>query len=147
MVGGTLYRKLLRDIGHSWGQFAAVSAVVMCAIVLFIGLRIAYASLLLSRDSYYDRYHFADFFVHLEKAPETSLREVASIPGVWRVRGRIVKDVPLEVEGNDDAVLGRIISMPDRRDALINDIHLVTGSYFPGAAATEVIVNQRFCEA
>ena len=78
---------------------------------------------------------------------ETALKDVESIPGVLRVRGRVVKDVPLEVEGNDGAVVGRIISMPDRRDGLINDIHIKSGSYFPGAALTEVIVNDRFCEA
>jgi len=85
--------------------------------------------------------------VHLERAPESALHEVSTIPGVMRACGRIVKDVPLEVDGNDEAVFGRIISMPDRRDGLINDIHILTGSYFPGAAATEVIVNERFCEA
>ncbi len=147
MVGGMLFRKLLRDIGQTAGQFAAVAAVVACALVVFVSLKSAYQSLMLSRNTYYERYSFADFFVHLERAPESALYDVSTIPGVLRVRGRIVKDVPLEVRGNHDAVLGRIISMPDRRDSLINDIHIVTGSYFPGAAATEVIVNERFCTA
>ena len=147
MVGSMLLRKLLRDIRHSAGQFAAASAVVACGMVVFISQRSAYHSLLLSRDTYYERYRFADFFVHLEKAPESALHDVTSIPGVLRARGRIVRDVPLEVEGNEGAVVGRIISMPDRRDDLINDIHMVSGSYFPGAAATEVIVNDRFCQA
>lgn len=147
MVGGMLFRKLLRDIGQTAGQFAAVAAVVACAIVVFVSLRSAYQSLQLSRSTYYDSYRFADFFVHLERAPESALHDVSTIPGVMQVRGRIVKDVPLEVDGNDEAAFGRIISMPDRRDGLINDIHIVSGSYFPGAAATEVIVNERFCYA
>jgi len=147
MVGRMLTRKLGRDIRQTAGQFAAVTAVVACAMVVFVSLRLAYGSLVWTRDSYYERHHFADFFVHLEKAPESALREVESIPGVWRVRGRIVKDVPLKVRGNDGAVVGRIISMPDRRDDLINDIYISSGSYFPGAAATEVIVSDRFCEA
>ncbi|NIM71594.1 MAG: FtsX-like permease family protein, partial [Xanthomonadales bacterium] len=37
--------------------------------------------------------------------------------------------------------------MPPERREMVNDIHLVTGGYFPGAAAEEVIVNQRFAEA
>jgi putative ABC transport system permease protein len=147
MVGGMLARKLLRDIRHSAGQFAAVAAVVACGMVVFISQRSAYQSLLASRDDYYERYRFADFFVHLEKAPESALNDVLSIEGVLRARGRIVEDVPLELEGNDGAVVGRVISMPDRRDGLINDIHMVSGSYFPGASAIEVIVNDRFCQA
>jgi putative ABC transport system permease protein len=147
MVGDMLTRKLLRDIRQTAGQFAAVAAVVFCGVSVFVSQRAAYVSLLLSRDTYYEQYRFADFFVHLEKAPESALRDVESIPGVLQGRGRIVKDVPLDVPGNDGAVVGRIISMPPRRDGLINDIYIVTGSYFPGAAATEVIVNHPFCAA
>jgi len=147
MVSGALGKKLLRDIRQTAGQFAAVTAVVLCATVVFVSFRGAYDGLLLSREAFYDRYRFADFFVQLEKAPETALRDVESIPGVARVRGRIVKDVPLEVPGSEGTAVGRIISMPDRRDGLINDIHLVSGSYFPGAHEREVIVNQPFCKA
>ena len=147
MVGGMLSRKLLRDVRRSAGQFAAVAAVIACAMIVFISQWVAYGSLLYTRDSYYAEHHFADFFVNLEKAPRAALARVASIPGVWRVSGRIVKDVPLEVRGNTGAPVGRIISMPEDRRPAINDIHMVSGSYFPGAAANEVIVSQRFCEA
>jgi len=147
VVTPVLTRKLLRDIRHTAGQFAAVAAVVCCAVAVFVSLRTAYDSLLQSRDAYYARHRFADFFIRLERAPLSALRRVESIPGVWRVRGRIVKDVPLKVPGKEEAIVARIISMPDRRDGLINDIHLVSGSYFPGAAYQEVIVNDRFCQA
>lgn len=147
MVSNLLRRKLLRDVRRQWMQFAAVSAVVLCAIVVFVALQTAYHSLTASRDRYFDRYRMADFFVHLEKAPRSALTDVEAVPGVWRARGRIVKDVSLDVAGNEGSVYGRIISMPARRDGLICDVHLVSGSYFPGASATEVIVNERFCEA
>lgn len=147
MVGDLLTRKLLRDIRGHWTQFAAAAAVVLFATALFVSFQTCYKSLLLTRDEYYARHDFADFFIHLEKAPRAALYDVESISGVWRVQGRIVEDVPLEVEGNDGAVVGRFISMPRRRDGLINDIHLVTGSYFPGAASEEVIVNRPFAEA
>ena len=142
-----LQRKLLRDVRRARGQFGAAAVVVLCAVGLFIGLYSTYCNLSLSRDSYYEEYLFADFFVELEKAPLTALRRVASIPGVRRVRGRIVKDVPLEVPGNEESVIGRLISMPPQDTAVVNDIHIVSGSYFPGADEREVIVNQRFCEA
>ncbi len=147
MVGDLLRKKLLRDVWESWPQFAAAAAVVFCATALYVSFLMTYRSLVVSRDNYYEAYNFADFFVHLEKAPESALRDVEAVEGVWRARGRIVKDVPLEVEGNEGAVVGRIISMPDERDGLINDIHMLRGGYFPGVAAEEVIVNERFAEA
>jgi len=147
MVGSMLTRKLRRDIRATIGRFAAVTAVVLCAVVVFVAFQTAYFSLQLSRDAYYDRYRFADAFVHLERAPDSAIADVESIRGVWQAQGRIVQDIPLDVEGNDGSVVGRMISMPDDRKGLINDIHIVSGSYFPGAAAEEVIANVRFCEA
>ncbi len=147
MVGSALRKKLLRDVRGMWAQFAAATAVVLLATMIFVTFRVTYGSLVRSRDDYYARCRFADFFVRLERAPRSSLRDVEAIPGVWRARGRVVKDVPLEVPGDEGSVVGRMISMPDRRDEPVNDIHLVRGSYFPGASSKEVIVNQRFCEA
>jgi len=147
MVAGTLTRKLLRDIRAAKGQFIAACLLVLCGLALFISLLSTHRNLCFSRDSYYEDYRFADFFVELEKAPLTALKRAAAIPGVLRVRGRIVKDVPLEVQGGEESVVGRIISMPPRDIDVINDIYLVSGSYFPGADEREVIVNQRFCEA
>ncbi|MCD6415658.1 MAG: FtsX-like permease family protein [Planctomycetes bacterium] len=147
MVGNVLHRKLARDLRGGWGQFTAAAAVVLWATVLFVSFQVTYRSLLHSRDSYYRRCNFADFFVDLENAPSSALSAAQSIKGVWRVRGRIVKEVSLEMEGEEGAAVGRIISMPRRRDDLINDIYMVSGSYFPGAASEEVIINQRFAEA
>ncbi|MFO7956455.1 MAG: ABC transporter permease [Candidatus Brocadiia bacterium] len=147
MVGDVLTRKLLRDIRSHWAQFAAAAVVVLLGTGLFISFQVCYSSLSRTRDEYHADYNFAEFFMHLERAPDSALHEVESIPGVWRARGRIVEDVSLEVEGNEGAVIGRFISMPRERDGLINDIYMVTGSYFPGAASEEVIVNHAFAEA
>ncbi|MFW6189776.1 MAG: FtsX-like permease family protein [Planctomycetota bacterium] len=147
MVGDALHRKLWRDVRRHWAEFLAAAAVILCATCVYVSLRTVYVSLVASRDAYYSRYNFPEFWIHLEKAPQSALKDVDEIDGVWRVRGRIVEDVPLEVEGNEGAVVGRFISMSEHRRDMMSDIHLVTGSYFPGAAAEEVIVNRRFCEA
>jgi len=139
--------KLLRDIARHRGQFIAAGAVVMAGLSVYVGLYSTFNNLNLTRDSYYQQYRFSDFFLELERAPETAVRQIESIPGVWRAHGRIVEDVPLDVEGNDESIVGRLISMPDEPGHALNDIYLVSGSYFPGADEREVIVNQRFCEA
>jgi len=147
VVGDVLHRKLLRDARGAWLQFAAAAAVVFCATSIYVSFQMTYAGLIASRDAYYQQCNFADFFVHLEKAPRSALRDVESVPGVWQAQGRIVKEVPLQVEGNEGAVVGRLVSMPRRREGVINDIHILSGAYFPGASGTEVIVNERFCQA
>ena len=141
-----LLRKLFRDIRSHWAQFAAVAAVVLCAMTVYVALQTAYYSMYTGRDAYYARTRMADFFVHLEKAPASALNDAAAVPGVQRVRGRIVEEVSLDVEGNDNAVFARLISMPLRRDNILNDIHMVSGTWFPGVSATEAIVSQRFFE-
>ena len=144
---GRLTTKLFRDVWHAKGQFIAASVVVMLGLAVYVLFYSTYRNLSLSRDSYYERYHFADFFISLERAPASAVRKVADIPGVLRVEGRIVKDVSLDVDGNDESVTGRIISVPAGRRPAVNDIHLVAGSYFFGREERQVIVNQRFCEA
>ncbi len=147
MVGDVLTLKLLRDIRGHWAQYVAVALVVLLGTATFISFQVAHHSLLRTRDQYYAEYSFADFFIHIERAPRAALHEVRAVEGVWRARGRIVKEVPVDVENGDEAIVGRFVSMPRRRNRLVNDIHLVTGSYFPGAAAEEVIVNHSFAEA
>ncbi len=147
MVKDVLTRKLLRDIREHWAQFAAAAGVVLLGTAAFVSFQLAHGSLLRTTEDFYADYNFADFFIHLERAPRAVLSELRAIEGVWQVRGRIVKDVPLEVEGHEGAVVGRIVSMPRRRDGMVNDIHIATGSYFSGAAAEEVIVNHAFAEA
>jgi len=147
MVMGRLGTKLRRDVLRHKGQFLAASVVVMCGLAVYVSLYSVYNNLRVSRDGYYRQFHFADFFIELERAPVSALRLVEAIPGVLQVCGRIVKDVPLDVEGNEESVIGRFISMPAKGRPPINDIHIVSGSYFTGTHEHEVIVNQRFCEA
>jgi len=147
MVTRGLRTKLWRDVWSHKGQFLAAAVVVACGIAVFVSLFSVYRNLRLSRDSYYRRFRFADFFIELERAPIQAVQRVNQIPGVLGARGRIVKDVPLELDGNEGSVVGRFISMPARRQPGVNDIHLVSGTYFSGADEREVIVNQRFCEA
>jgi len=142
-----LTKKLLRDVRQAVGQFIAAAAVLACGLAVYVGLYSTYRNLTLSRDSYYRQYHFADFFIELERAPLSVVRRVEAIPGVLRARGRIVKDVPVEVAGNDESAVARLISMPEKRTHIVNDIHMVSGSYFSGSDEREVIVNARFCEA
>jgi len=143
----TLNRKLVRDLWRHKGQAVAVTAVILCGIADYVCVSSAYRNLKLTRDTYYREYRLADFWIPLERAPKSAVFKVAAIPGVTRTRGRIVKDVNLDIAGSDDPTIGRIVSLPDKPQTILNDIHLVRGRYFSSDALDEVIVSDRFATA
>ncbi len=142
-----LHKKLFRALLQSPGQSLAVIAVVLCGTACYICIGSAYRNLLLTRDTYYAQYRFADFEVHLERAPETAVHKIEAIPGVHKARARIVKDVKVDIEGKQSSPVGRIISMPAKRGRVLNDITIEAGKYFSEGAQDEVIVSPRFAEA
>jgi len=139
-----LDRKLLRDLRTSKGQSLAVIAVMLCGVAAFVCVLSAYRSLTLTRDTYYQAYRFADFWIPFERAPRRAARKVEALPGVLRAQARIVEDVNLDVEGIDEPCTGRMISLPVRQGSAINDIHMVSGRYFSADDRNEVILSDRF---
>jgi putative ABC transport system permease protein len=142
-----LNKKLLRDLRKSWAQSLAICAVVVCGTASYICLNSAHRNLLLTRDTYYSQYRFAEFEIMLERAPQNAVFKVESLDGVREARGRIVEDVNLDLEGVDDPRMGRLISMPDREEAVLNDICIMSGRYFTEGVQNEVILSKRFAEA
>ena len=80
MLVSPLTRKLLRDVGRMKGQVATIALVLAGGIASFVALRGTYASLLRSRDAYYDRERFAHVFATLERAPEELARRIEALP-------------------------------------------------------------------
>lgn len=147
MVIPLLDRKLLRQIRRSWMQSLAVSAVVMCGAASYILIASAHRNLLLTRDTYYAQNRFADFEMLLERAPTTAIAKLETIPGVRDIRARIVEDVTVDLPGVEESRVGRIISMPDHDEDVLNDIVVLEGRYFEPGAEDEVIVSRRFAQA
>lgn len=139
-----LNKKLIRGIWRSRGQAFAVAMVVMCGAASYICMASAHRNLLLTRDTYYSQYRFADFEIHLERAPRRTVFKLENFPGVRQARPRIVKDVNLDIEGVEEPRVGRLISMPERRRPVLNDVCLVSGRYFEEGVQNEVILSDRF---
>lgn len=146
MVMKVLHRKLARDLWRMRGQALAVALVVLSGTASYITVASAYRNLLLTRDTYYDQYRFADFFIKIERAPLSAVERLAALPNVRRAEGRIVQDVTVDA-GGDDPRTGRISSLPDRPDHALNGIYLATGRYFRPGALNEVIVSDSFADA
>ncbi len=147
MVISPLTKKTLRTLYRSRGQVLAVAAVVLCGTACYIALSSCHRNLLLTRDTYYAENRFADFEIALERAPETVLFKVQEIPGVRQVRARITEEVKLELPGDAEAKSGRIVSMPDERRNVINNVVVTQGRYFEPGAVNETILSERFAEA
>lgn len=142
-----LHRKLIRDVLHMRGQVIAITLVVACGVSAYVTMRSAYASLLVSQQTYYARYRFADVFAGLKRAPVTLADAIAAIPGVAGVRTRIVMDVALDIPGLDEPATGRLVSMPDRRRPVLNDLFIREGRYIEAGRQDEVLISEAFANA
>jgi putative ABC transport system permease protein len=142
-----LRRKLLRDLLHLRGQVLAIALVVACGVAVVVTARSSYESLALSQSTYYAQYRYADVFASLKRAPETLRARIAAIPGVAAVQTRIVAEVTLDVPGLEEPATGRLISIPEHREPILNDLHLRSGRWIEPGRRDEVLVSEAFAEA
>jgi putative ABC transport system permease protein len=142
-----LDRKLVRDLWHLRGQVAAIGVVVACGVATVVTTRTSYSSLLASRAAYYRDYRFADVFAHLTRAPETLRQRIRAIPGVAAVETRVVTTVTLDVPGLAEPATGQLVSVPEPRTPILNDVHLRRGRWPEAGRADEAMVSEAFAVA
>ncbi len=142
-----LDRKLVRDLRSLRGQVAAIALVVACGVATVVTTRTAYESLVGARADYYARYRFAEVFAHLKRAPESLRAQIAAIPGVAAAQTRVVADVTLDVPGLDEPATGRLVSLPNVEEPLLNAVHLRAGRRLDPTHRDEVLVSEAFAEA
>ena len=82
----------------------------------------AFESLRLTQAAYYDRYRFADVFVWLKRGPLYLEDRINAIPGVSRAELRVSADDTLDMPGMDETAVARFVSIPARRQAMLNDL-------------------------
>jgi putative ABC transport system permease protein len=142
-----LDRKLLRDLWRLRGQVATVALVVACGIATYVTMRGAYESVANAQQDYYRLYRFADVFAQLKRAPNALSANIAAIPGVSSVQTRIVVEVTLDIPGLLEPALGRLISIPERRTPILNDLHIRQGRYVEPGRRNEVLISEAFAVA
>ena len=143
----TRTRMFWRDLWHLRGQVSAAALVVACGMAAFVSMRSTYESLLTAQAEYYAAYRFADVFAQVKRAPESLAARIAEIPGVAQVRTRVAMPVTLDVPGFEEPASGRLISVPDRRRPMINDLFLRRGRYVEADRDNEVIISEAFAVA
>ncbi|MBE9079643.1 FtsX-like permease family protein [Romeria aff. gracilis LEGE 07310] len=142
-----LDQKLFRDLVRLKGQVIAIALIVACGIACLVTMMSAYDSLQLSQQTYYDRYRFADVFVQLKRAPDSLTARIAEIPGVQQVQTRVVVNVNSDVPGLSEPATGRLISIPERQQPMLNDLFIRRGSYIEPGRRDQVLVSEAFATA
>lgn len=142
-----LDRKLARDLWRLRTQALAIGLVIACGVATFVMSLSTLRSLENTRADYYDRFGFAHIFVHVKRAPSSLAARLAALPGVAQVQTRIVVQVNLDVKGMIEPAVGRLISLPDRGDPILNRLHLRAGRMPEPGSAGEVVVSETFALA
>ncbi len=142
-----LNRKLLRDLWNIKGQMLAIMMVMACGITTFIMSFGVVDSLKLSRDVYYDRYQFADIFAQLKRAPDSVRQQVMEIPGVSAAETRVVFAVTIQVDDMIEPASGKLISLPDGRKPLLNNLYLRSGRMLLPDEDDAILSSEAFAQA
>ncbi len=143
----TLNLKLYRDIKHNWHMLLAVSAIMAIGIGCFVGMMATKQNLALAKDNYYATSRMADFWVDLKKAPAQNIQSVINTKGVSEVRDRIKYQVMLSLAHEEKPISALLLSLPDIRKPIINDIVIRQGTYFTQGRPNEVILSEKFAKA
>ncbi len=138
---------LWRDLWHLRGQVFAAALVVACGVAAQVTLRSAYISLQAAQANYYENYRFADVFAQLKRAPEGLAEDIRALPGVAEVSTRVVADITLDVPGLAEPASGRLVSIPERQQPMLNDLYLRRGRYIEPGHPDEVLVSEVFAQA
>jgi putative ABC transport system permease protein len=142
-----LDRKLFRDLWHMRGMGIAISLVVIGGLSTFVMSLATYDSLSLTRERYYREQRFAQVFAQLQRAPESVGQRIRDLGGVDLVETRVVAPVNLDIEGFDDPVTGRIVSLPEVGEPKLNVPYLIRGRMPAPHRDHEVVVSEEFARA
>lgn len=142
---GLLFKKLLRDIREAKGQFASILLVIIIGVMFFVSLNSALLNLQFASEKYFGDYRLADLWATFQKAPENVLDRIQNFPEVKQVTGRVVRDQQITI-GKRDAII-RLITLPDKRSSIVNDVMLQSGRYFSPDEGGQCLVDEAFVKA
>lgn len=147
MVSSILDIKLVRDAKNSWLLIAAVSAIIAIGICSFISMMSAYKNLEQTKNHYYATCRLADFWISVKKIPNQDVSRLAKIRGISEIRSRIQFQVMLDFADSAKPISSLLLTLPDQKKTVINNIIMQKGSYFTPGRDNEVILSEKFATA
>ena len=142
-----LDRKLLRDLWRLKGQVVSIAFVIASGIALLVMSLSAVEALSDSADAYYERYRFGHVFATAKRAPRHLGARLEEIPGVQSAELRIVMQAILDVEGFPEPLMGRLVSVPEGEQPVLNRLALRSGRLVAPGRTDEVVINESFAQA
>lgn len=139
-----LDRKLLREVRSSGALLLAIASIMAVGIMCFVYMRSTYHNLSLAKWRYYSQCRMADFWIELKKAPLSEVEELNKLPGITAIRPRIQFFATVDLDRVAAPLNGLVLSLPNLREPIINDIVIQSGGYFSETRDNEVIVNAAF---
>lgn len=139
-----LDKRLWRMIRSTKGQFIAVTMVLAIGLLSYVALNMTLMNLDTTVKTYYRITNMADIFASVMRIPESHVDQLASIPGVASVNGRVVEDVMFETGKTNEKSTLRLISLPQAMKP-INDVYLVAGE--KPTTDTQVLLIEMFAMA
>ncbi|MBN2027460.1 MAG: FtsX-like permease family protein [Actinobacteria bacterium] len=125
-----LQKKLRREIMESKGRFFAITSVVGIGIILFTASYMSFLNLSESYQYTYDRLHFEELLVRVDRAPERVVERLSSLPNIDLLTPRVSDPMGMELE-DGTRITGQIIGTPDD-EPYVNMLYLREGSGLTG---------------
>lgn len=132
---------LLRMIGRSKGQFAAVLTIIILGVAIYTALNMTSVNMDRTVETYYKENHFADLFLQTSAVPAQEAEELERIEGVAGAMGRVTMDVPVITGNLDERVRLRLITVGEDADDLSKST-LLEGKMLSGSGKEALIIEQ-----
>lgn len=142
---GILLRKLIRDVNEAKGQFISIIVIVMIGVAFYSGINATFKNLSLASTKYYSEYRFGDIWADFYKAPEGVIDRIKALPYVKMANGRIVQDSKMKI--SDMNITIRLITLPDKKQDIVNDVVIKSGKYFSEDESNQCLVEEEFYKA
>jgi putative ABC transport system permease protein len=139
--------KLWRELWRMKGQVFAISMVVMSGMATFVLFISTMHSLDFTRNKFYRDHNFADVFVNLKRAPESLKDKIKNVHGVKQLETRVSAQAKLDIKGFSENVTGKIVSIPDDGNPLLNRLYMRKGRLPDPFKDNEVVINETFAQA
>lgn len=140
----TLDRKLFRDLVGKFGQILAIAGILACGIATLVMSFNTFLSLKSAQEYYYTNYRFAHLFVTCNRAPKSIVDRIHQVSGVSHVQGRIVTPVILDMPEMAEPAGAELVSVPDYRGPMLNELYFIQGRYPAPRQGPEVVISQGF---
>ncbi len=133
---------LLRMIGQSKGQFAAVLTIIAMGIAVFTALSMTAVNMEKTVDTYYLKSRFPDLFIETEPVPLQDVWRLADINGVKLAQGRICKDVQMVTTNQEERVTLRMITIPEEEEFMLSKLTLLSGRNLSNGQKGALLIEQ-----